>query len=353
MAQGFLPEDALALVAWYATEDPDPTEERWRRQGQHGEKSLGEAIYTAAINSVRGIVAEAVRDFIFHDGSRISDFTPTLEKMVRDPSLAVRSSVAAVLIAVLRYDRELAMRYFQQLCDTEALLLATPYVERFLSYALSTHFVALSPILERMIASDVPEVTTVGARQTCLASLSLEEARPLAQRCLAGTTAQRVGTAEVFAANLQVASLRAFCEDVLIQLFDDPEEPVRAAASACFGSLRGEDMADFVRLIEAFVQSRAFAKHYRAIIYPLTQTTIKLPAVTCVVCERFLEIVGFDAADIRSGSSADAHQVSQLLVRAYSQSTDTTFQARCLDVIDQMTQIGAYGLEDALELYER
>jgi hypothetical protein len=166
--------------------------------------------------------------------------------------------------------------------------------------------------------------------------------------------AQRTGSAEVFAANLHVAGLRAFCEEALVQLFDDPEESVRAAASACFRSLRGEDIAHFVRLIEAFAQSRAFAKHYHDIIYPLTQTTSPLPAVTCIICERFLETVGFDAADIRTGSSADAHQVSQLLVRVYSQgATDATLQARCLDVIDKITQIGAFGVTEALELFER
>jgi hypothetical protein len=75
--------------------------------------------------------------------------------------------------------------------------------------------------------------------------------------------------------------------------------------------------------------------------------------VTCVVCERFLETVGFDAADIRTGSSADAHQVSQLVVRVYGQTTDTALQVRCLDLIDRMTQIGVYGLENALESYNR
>jgi hypothetical protein len=115
------------------------------------------------------MAAEAIRDLIFHDGRRIGYLTPTLEKMVSDPSLTVRSTVAAALIAVLRHDRDLAIRYFQQLCATDDHLLATPYVERFLYYALSTHFVALAPILERMILSEVQEVTTAGARQASLA----------------------------------------------------------------------------------------------------------------------------------------------------------------------------------------
>ena len=51
LSQGLLSEDALALVAWYATEDPDPSEERWRRQEQHDERSLGDVIHTAAVTA--------------------------------------------------------------------------------------------------------------------------------------------------------------------------------------------------------------------------------------------------------------------------------------------------------------
>ena len=85
-------------------------------------------------------------------------------------------------------------------------------------YALQTHFETLKPTLERMIESEDPGVATVGARQACLISLILEEARPLAQRCLSGTEAQRVGVAEVYAAHLQTARFRGFCEETLIQL---------------------------------------------------------------------------------------------------------------------------------------
>ena len=76
--------------------------------------------------------------------------------MVRDPSIAVRSCVADVLTAVLKHDRELAIRLFEQLCDTEDALLKTHYVERFLFYALQTHFEKLRPIVERMIVSLEP-----------------------------------------------------------------------------------------------------------------------------------------------------------------------------------------------------
>jgi hypothetical protein len=352
-AQAALPREALDMVAWYAIEDPDPEQERWRTQEPSGGRHAGDDIHISAINSVRGRAAEAVRDLIFHDGSRLGHFLPTLDRMVEDPSIAVRSCVASTLRAVLRHDRDLAVRYFRQLCETADVLLQTPSVERFLHYALHTHFAELSPILTRMLSSILPDAVTVGARQACVASLTLEEAHPLAHRCVSGTDAQRVGAAEVFATNLREANCRSFCEDRLIQLFNDPEEKVRAAASGCFHGLAGEDIRTYTHLVEAFAHSLAFATHYRSIVYTLGKTTAPLPLVTCLVCERLLEAVGVNAADIRTAHAVDAHQVSQLLVRIYSQNTDPTLQARCLDIIDRMTQIGVYGLEDALEPYGR
>jgi hypothetical protein len=97
------------MVAWYAIEDPDPEQERWRTQEPSGGRHAGDDIHISAINSVRGRAAEAVRDLIFHDGSRLGHFLPTLDRMVEDPSIAVRSCVASTLRAVLRHDRDLVV----------------------------------------------------------------------------------------------------------------------------------------------------------------------------------------------------------------------------------------------------
>ena len=98
--------------------------------------------------------------------------------MVQDPSIAVRSCVAQVLIAVLRFNRDLAVELFRQLCNTEDALLATPFIERFMYFALQTHFQELTPVLERMINSEIPDVASTGARQACLAALDLQRQLP-------------------------------------------------------------------------------------------------------------------------------------------------------------------------------
>ena len=203
-----MPPEALELVAWYATNDLDPDQELWRTQTSSGDVYYSGDILTNGINTARGTAAIAMAKLIDRDGNRIRYFLAALENMVQDSSIAVRSWVAQALLAVLRHDRDLAVRLFQKLCDTEEDLLQTHYADRFLNFALQTHFQALSPILERMVSSEIAEVATVDARQGCLASLELEEARSIAELCLSGSEALRIGAAQVMAANVRTATYR-------------------------------------------------------------------------------------------------------------------------------------------------
>jgi hypothetical protein len=151
-----------------------------------------------------------------------------------------------------------------------------------------------------------PEVATVGALQACLASLFVEEAHPLADRCISGTEGQQMGTAEVCAANLRTASFRSACEEALIALFNSSYEKVRSKAGTCFHGFEGEELGTYEELVDTFVQSPAFASHYFNLIHALDQTTAKLPKVTCLVYERFLNTFGREAGDIQTGHAADA-----------------------------------------------
>ena len=93
-------------------------------------------------------------------------------------------------------------------------LLAASTIEDFLYYALPTHFKKLVPILERMLTSNLPEVIKVGARQACLSSLMLQEARYLGESCLAGTETHPHLSGEIFVANLKIAQCANFARQV-------------------------------------------------------------------------------------------------------------------------------------------
>lgn len=347
------PDDLLDATAWYATEDPDPDRELWRTEAPGGQCYYGGDIYMAGINCVRGAAAGAVRALLFADARRIPRFLPTLWRMVRDPSIAVRSCVVTALFPVLNHDRGLAVDLFLELCDTEDVLLKTRHVEEFMRYATATHFNQLRPIVERMLRSDDPEVAETGARRACVASLGLKEAADLAEQCLAGSEPLRVGAAQVFAANVGQSRFRSVCEPRLMPLFDDSSEKVRAAAAECFDHLEGEALGQVPTLVERFKSSAAFAANHEHLIRALESTTARLPDVTISVCDRFIEIAGTAAGDMRTRAAGDADRLSDLIIRAYHQAADQAISERCLDTIDNLLRVGAMGLERALGEFER
>ena len=344
---------AFNILLCYALNDPNPEQELWRTQTSSGQVYYGSNILEAGINSTRGSAVSAIAKLIFADKNRASYFQIPMQQIVRDPSIAVRSCVVEVLTAMLNYERNLAVSLFLKLCETEDTFLGTRTVESFLYYAIPTHFQQLTPILERMITSNSPEVVKVGARQACLSSLEIEEAHSFAERCLSGKDLHRISAAEIFVANLRTAHFHKFCETGLTQLFNDPEEKVREQAAKCFFRLEGAELSEYVTLVEGFVDSLAFETDCSYLIDALKKTTAKLPEVTYLVCEKFINSFGFAAADIRTHSAGDASEVSELLIRVYSQSKDKTMRSKCLDLVDCMIQMGTYGLYQALQQFER
>lgn len=342
-------EEAFKLLLYYALEDPDPDRELWRTDVGNGQVYYGGSILNAGINSVRGSVVSTIAKLIFADKNRAAYFQEPLQQIVKDSSIAVRACAAEALMAMLNYTRDLAVKLFLELCETEDALLGTATIERFLYYALPTHFNELKPTIERMLSSDLTDVVEVGTRQACLASLDIEEARPFAERCLHGTETHRRAAAEIFVANLRSAHFRTFCEEALVRLFHDSSKNVRDEAAKCFFHFEGEELGSYTTLVNGLVRSPAFTDGFQELIWALEKTTAKLPEVTYSVCDRFVKELEAQSNVklFRSGS------VSQLLVRVYSQSKKADFQSKCLDLMDRIMQQGAYGLDGVLAEYER
>ena len=337
-----LPEDALEMVAWYATQGPDS-----------GEPPAGLGLLDAGINSVRGNAAHTVASLILHSPENLGYFENHLKIMVTDRSVEVRTFVAEALLGVLRHDRDLAVELFTVLCDADERLLSTHYVSRFLRHAVQTHFKPLKPILLRMIKSHNDEVAADGARQVCVASLTLDEARLLARRCVAGSTPVRLGAADVYSANIKMSAYRSECKEILGALFSDPEDEVRRAASNCFDRFEGSDLRDYTNLIASYIYSPAFVPQYSPLIRALEKTTANIPEITLAACERYIDLAGEDAGNIATAASMHAQDVSKLIVRVYRQVTDQDLRSRCLDIIDKMELYRAYGLDKFMDEFER
>ena len=362
-----LPDEALEMVAWYATEDPEPDPKQVssvRTYSQGGREYDMYEPLSVGINSTRGIAARSVARLIFRDERYLVFFLPHLEKMVSDTSDAVLACAAEALVGVLRYDRDLAVRLFLRLCSSvyrtdptqravDERLLSTRHVETFLKYAIQTHFNELEPILSRMIESNVEKAVEAGARWVCYASLTVEEALPMARRCTSGSAAMRLGAADVYYANIAMSAFKSECEDMLSELFEDPNTEVRERAARCFYQLEGRTLQDYGTLMKNFIRSPAFEPGHNPLLSALKKSTANIPDIVLMACDRVFDLAAEETGDISTATSGSSRTVATLIARVYSRSTDPAIRARCLDIIDRMTLHRAYGLDAITDEFDR
>lgn len=348
-----LSDAALEMLHWLATEHDDPSQEYWKEDAPGGGKYYRGEIDGYGINTTRGRAAVAIGHLILRDATYIERLRPALDGMVRDPSPAVLSCVAGMLRAVAHHQPGLGFKLFQDMDLSEEGLLATRHVSAFIREGLRNHFSDLRFVLERMLHSSEPKVCEFGAQLVCLAFLSEQYAGDLVNEALHGTPCQRRAVAHVAAANLAVAECRSWSEEVLHELFNDEDAKVRNAAASCFGELRDKDLEAYEDLIEAFCNSRAFHEETFEILQLMETSLGRLPGMTCLVCEKFLDRFAEEARDIRTRRAVDAPTLVKLVFRTYQQHPHDEWTPRALALIDRLCleRIGDAGQQ--LEQFER
>lgn len=349
-SDGDIPADVITMVAWYMTEDPDPDRDLWKPD--EATVYYGGDPYMAGINSARGAAAEGMAKLLWPDPGRLKLVRETLERAVEDRVIAVRSCVANTLLAVLAHDRNYAVELFGRLVQTDDALLATQPAEQFIHWAVATHLEAMGPVLQRMIVSGSDAVRQAGGRQACLAALSHDGARDLANDVLAGDVALRRGAAEVFAKNLKQAEIREACVAGLTRLFYDDDAAVRQEAATCFRPFVDAELGDYRALVDAFVDSPAFANGFDDLLDALAGTTADLSEQAIAAGEAFTRLVGAEAGDLRTRTSHLASVLAKIILRAYNRVRSAQLRERALDVVDALLANQAYGMDRALEEYE-
>ena len=352
-----LPDEAIDMLHRLATEHEDPATEGWQEDAGGGRPYWNGNIHMNGINTTRGRAADAIRDLIVTDSNYIDRFRPTLELMVKDPSVSVLSCVAGALRAVAHHDPALGMSLFLDMASklSEDRLFATHHVYHFIRDNLYDCFADLRPIIERMLQSSALEVCETGARLACIAAVIHEKsAADLADEAMHGNARHRLGVAQVVSANIATPEYQDWCEARLAVLFNDDDEDVRREAASCFRSLRGKALDRYENLIVAFSDSKAYQEDSYSILRTLEKSLRRLPGVTCMVCEKFFDRFSDETKDTRTGRSADMHTIPKLIFRTYQQhQDDDTWASRSLDLIDRLCLEGVYAAESEFEQFER
>ena len=329
-----LPDEAIEMIHALMTEHPDPDAERWQENAPR-EGAYSEHITDFGLNSTRGGVAIAITDLIRRDAGYIDRLRPTLERMVEDRSAAVLSWVAGTLRLIAFHDSALGLRLFLGLNVPDKRLLATRHIRGFIRERLGDSFPDLRPFIERMLRLCEPEIREGAASLASLAHLHGEAASDLVDEALNGDPHQRLGVAQVAAANISIPDCRGWSLETLPSLFDDDEPDVRKVASSCFEQLKDEALDLYEDLIAAFCDSRAIRAESYGLLSLLEDSLSRLPGITCRVCEQLLDQLSEETSDISTGR-VDTRTLATLVFRTYLQHQDDEWTSRALDLIDRL-----------------
>ncbi len=346
-------DEAVEILNWLATEHPHPDSADAPEGTNQRPASDFDRIYTSGINTTRGRAAEAVARLIARDATNATRSETAIDAMLREQHIGVVSCVGRVIAAVGAHDAERGLRLMSRVECANAAVLATPHFLRFLASQMPERFGEVRGLVERMIQSRSPEARKSGAQLAALAVLHGHDADDLVEESMQGGVDHRRGIAEVASRNLAASTYRDWCERHLTVLFDDEDDAVGQRAASCFRAFEDRGLGGYDDLIEAFVGSRAFPRSTYEIIRALELARDRLPGVTCLVAERFLDHFGEGAGDIRTRAAGRAMDLAKLVFRTYQQHQGDEWGERALDLIDRLCLTQAYGVREQFEEFER
>ncbi|WP_225997229.1 hypothetical protein [Myceligenerans pegani] len=348
------PIDLVELIRDRALRSPDPTDESSILSQERDDSMDAKDLRHNGINTARGSLAEALGDLLVYDvdGSRTEVVRPWLGNLASDPSVYVRACVAHTLAAALRHARPDVLVAFERLVDADDRLLASDLVERLMLYIGNVNPEVIIPVIHRMLNSDYDESRAAGGALAAFGALEwgLIDLMP---RALSADVKVRRGVADVVAARIDRTSNVELATSSLMTLMHDDDDDVREAVAQVAPHLRDQRLRPFADLLDALIRSPSYSHATPQLLLTLEHAPDKVDDLALKAAQRFLEVYGHEAADIRTGAAGDARYISELVVRGLAQSRDRAHRSALLDVLDRLLELGVYGVGKAISQSER
>ncbi|MDQ3273687.1 MAG: NB-ARC domain-containing protein [Actinomycetota bacterium] len=333
-------ETLLRLLEECAT-DEDPDHEAASTPADSEQSYYGGDLLTAGLNCTRGAAAKTVAHLLFADPEYALRFTPTVTALAADPILAVRTWAAEAVVALMNSRPEIALGIANDLFgDAPVDVFDSVTACRLMRVALLRDPEMFAPHLRRALAG--PDTVAERAGSVWAVAFVHDSLGDGVPTELVGlSTAARRGVAAAFATDPTVAP------EQLVRLFDDEDPTVRTAAASAMRVLNDADAATAEMLVASFTASAAYEAHFDDLFRALGDSTRLLPETSITACERAVEIAGRELGDIRTRHAVTSDDIIAVVLRLYRLG-DTSMRVRCLDIIDRLSEAGAYGLEEAI-----
>jgi hypothetical protein len=386
------PIDLVERVLDRALNATNPANDQSRFTSSSG-RSAAEQLHMTGMNSARGANVLSLGDLLISDadGSRTQLVVPYFGQLAADPILAVRSCTAHLLAAAFRHARTQAVAAFWKLIEPRSqpagspsrdrilllrmlerslrvatdlarrvftsgsqphaddLLLTGKYVQQVLTFIGNDNAPLVRPVIDRMLASETPEVRKAGGRMSTFAGLEWGCTALLAKATKRIEPDIRVGVAEMASARMRFTAGRGAAAAMLEQLFSDPVHQVRQAASSVAVHLRGAPLRPFNEVISSLIASESYTDAVPQLFITLQRAPDRVDDLVLGAAQRFMESLGDAVADLSTSAAADVHYVTELVLRGLAQTDDSARRSALLDIVDSMVRFGAYGIEEAIE----
>lgn len=333
--------DGLVDLVVSCSSDADPTYESARTVTGSGDVYYGGDLSSAGLNSTRGAAAGCLASILFNQPHRSSQLLATVQKLAQDPIMAVKVRAADAILALLNTMPEEALRIAGKMFETSWIdIFDARETSELLRHGCLRNPKYFATHLHRALTAN--DATAKRAGYVWIVAFingALDAPAPLVLSEL--SSAAREGVAKALAASPGVAT------ETLIDLLNDDDSDVRQAAAAGLRHVHELDQRSLDVLVTAFSQSRAFKGHMEGLFSSLNRATLLLPPSTIKVCELAVTAKGEDLAELRLDGAVVSRHLIAVVLRLYKQGT-AEVRGRCLDIIDNLSDLGAYGLEAAL-----
>jgi hypothetical protein len=330
----------VALVASYV-DDPDPDREWARTNASSGQKYFGGDLDSAGLNSTRGQVANASAMALFQSGGHLDVLRAVVDRLASDQILGVRAHAAEAVLALMNHEAEGAYAAAEMLFDTSDDVFDSRYTMRLLMYLIIRAPERFGAQLLRALNAEDDIARRAGH---VWAGAAIRHGLP--STVPAGFAdlpqAARRGAVEAF------AEYPGASAEYLARSFSDEDLEVKKAAAAAMRQLEETTDVTAKSLVETFLASTAFNESYEQLVEGLPDLTQVGPDLALRVCERAVELAGAELGDIRTAHSTMGQPVMRVVMAVYRQG-DIAVRARCLDVIDRLSERDAYGWRELIE----
>lgn len=307
-----------------------------------------------SINAVRGNLITSLGDLLIYDtnGKRTAIVEPYLVSLADDSEPNIRISVAHLASSCLRYARSTAYDAFECLIQTEDLVLATDKFINLMIRIGTANPERVTPIINRMLTSNNPEVKNVGGSLAAYAAIQWEQPDYMAL-ALAGDNNVRAGIVSVCNDLVNGAKNREVLFTALCTLMHDGDTRIRKEIGEIPSRLRKQSLSQFKDFLKYLIESPSYIYAVRHLLLALREAPDRVDDLIDLAVHRFLNIDRGDIAIGQANTFVGSSYVSELVVQGLAQSRDKKRTSDLLDSLDQLIERGEYGVYQAIEQFER